>query len=263
VPFALGMVLWRAWRKAPLFGALVLALAGPWYARNLSLYGSLTGLQDSARLVPREALFDVASKTNWPAALLGMAHGGLWCGNASFTTFSAATLNAILALLVAGWLLWGRQRAIGPAQWLVAGGTLLFSAIPLYAMLLFGAMQGRVHPAANSWYTAAMLPGALLVAAAGFASRPAAGKCLARLLMLLAAYVVAATFFAKLIPHYAGFEGPARGGFLYDIYVNRLVEALERLGETAMAGGAWIVLLASLEVLFAVFLCVRLWRNAA
>lgn len=263
VPFVFAIVLWHNWRNVWIPAGIVMVAAGPWYARNLHLYGSLTGLQAAVRAVPRSAVWDTALSTSWPAALAGMARGGLWSGNNSFTTFSAATLNLILLLLAAGCVLWIRAGQRSPQHWTVITGTVLFSAIPIYAMLLFGTMYGQVHPGANSWYTVSLVPGAALIAFAGFSSKPRAGSWFARALIVLSAYVLAATYFAKLIPLYAGFDQPARLQFLLALYRDGYKELIERLDQTAMAGGGVVISLAITVVVFSVLLGWRLWRQVA
>ncbi|MFB3829648.1 MAG: hypothetical protein ACE15B_22950 [Bryobacteraceae bacterium] len=261
LPFAFALVLWRAPRRVWLFGAIVVVSATPWYLRNLVLYQSLTGLQTSVRSVPAAAVWEKLCTTSWPGALAGMARAALWSANNSFVTFSAATLNLALLLLGAGWALWVRKRRGGAAQWVVSGGTLFFAVIPIYAMLLFGALHGRIHPGANSWYAAGLLPGALLVSFAGCAAQPEAGRWVARALAALAAYLAVATYFAKLIPLYAGFDGPAKIAALRALYFDHREQLFTRLGQTAMASGGAVLLLACAVALLSVFLCRRVWRE--
>jgi hypothetical protein len=109
VPLTAFTVCWIAYRRArmlPIFAGLVAALAGPWYLRNLLLYHNLSGLlMASAGISPRQAIASLA-RVDFSRAIPYMLRATLWTGNNSFTTFSAATLNALLALLAGGLLLY-------------------------------------------------------------------------------------------------------------------------------------------------------------
>lgn len=261
VPFVFGVIVWRSWRHLWILIAIVSALAAPWYARNLILYESLTGLQSVVRAVPQSGIWAAALATSWPGALAGIARAGLWSGNNSFTAYSAATLNVALLLIACGWGLWIRSGRRSAEHWIVVAGTVLFAAIPIYAILLVGALSGQVQPGATSWYTVGMLPGVLLIGYAGLSVAPRFGRWIARAFIVLSAYIVAATYFAKLIPLYAGFDGPARLELLRLLYCSRFDELLNRLGQTAMASGEVVVMMAASVAVFSGFLSWRLFRQ--
>jgi hypothetical protein len=199
---------------------------------------------------------------DWPAAIPGLARGALWNANNSFTTYSAGTLNLMLVLMAAGAVLllrkW-RELPGRPAALIVAGGSIVFTAIPVYAMVLFAVLFGREYPNANSWYSAGLLPGAFLLACAGCAEGGRAGRWLLRGLLAVSTVVLAGTYFAKLLPMYAGFAGAARLGRLAQIYGGQREELMARLGQSAL-GPAWFVLaLAAATVLLGAALA---WRTA-
>lgn len=264
VPFAFLLVLWAGHKQVWLFAGLVLALAGPWYVRNVLLYDSLVGLQASVRAIPRAAVVQTFLSTSWPPVLAGMARGVLWNANSSFTSFSQATLNVLLLLLAAGAAFWlrsvVRHRRATPAEWLALAGSAVFTAIPVYAMVLASTGMGRIYSTANSWHAAGLLPGAFLLAMSGFSSGGRAGRWLARAVLGLSVYVLVLTYFAKLMPLYAGFEGRATLGFLSDIYLRQRGEFLARLGDTAMLGGGTVMALALATAVYAVLLGYRLSR---
>jgi hypothetical protein len=201
---------------------------------------------------------------SWPPVLAGMARGTLWNANSSFTSFSQATLNCLLLLLAAGAAFWLRMvlrdRRCSPAEWLVLAGSAVFTAAPVYAMVLANTGLGQVYATANSWHGAGLLPGAFLLAMRGFSSGGRAGRWLARAVLGLGVYVLALTYFAKLMPLYAGFEGRATLGFLADIYVRQRGEFIARLGDAAMLGGGTVVALALATTVYAVVLMYRLSR---
>ena len=221
------------------------------------------GLQASVRAIPRDAVVQTILSTSWPPVLAGMARGMLWNANSSFISFSQATLNVLLLLLAAGaafWLRMVRNRRCTSAEWLVLAGSAVFTAIPVYAMVLASTGLGRVYSTANSWHGAGLLPGAFLLAMMGFSSGGRAGRWLARAVLGLSVYVLALTYFAKLMPLYAGFEGRATLGFLSDIYLRQRGEFLARLGDAAMLGGGTVTALALATTVYAVVLGYRLSR---
>jgi hypothetical protein len=263
VPFAALLVLWVGRKQIWIFAGLVAAIAGPWYARNLLLYDSLTGFQASVRAIPRAEVMRLLWSARWPSALLGLARSALWNSNSSFTTFSQTTLNVLLLLLAAGAALWLRaalRKQAAPAAWLVVAGSTVFSVILIYAMVLFGAAYGSIFPNTSSWYCAGLLPGVFLLAMSGFSQGGRAGRWLARAVLGLSVYVLALTYFAKLMPLYAGFEGRANPAFLLDIYLRQRGEFITRLGDTAMFGGVTVVALALATTVYAVVLGYRLSR---
>jgi hypothetical protein len=75
-------------------------------------------------------------------------------------------------------------------------------------------------------------------------------------ILCLGTYVVAATYFAKLIPLYAGFAAQARGRALAELYLNRRAELFERLSQTAMIDAHGVFALALATTIVAAALCV-------
>jgi hypothetical protein len=263
VPFAFLLVLWGGRKQVWLFTGLVAALAGPWYARNLLLYDSLTGLQASVRAIPRAAIVQTILSTSWPRALAGMARGTLWNANSSFTSFSQTTLNVLLLLLAAGgafWLLGIRHRRGTPAEWMLFGGSSVFAAVPIYAMVLASTGLGLVYSNANSWHSAGLLPGAFLLAMRGFSRGGRTGRWLARAALALNVYILALTYFAKLIPLYAGFDGRANIRFLSALYLHQRGELVARLSDAAMLSGGVVIALALATTVYTGILAYRLCR---
>ena len=263
VPFAALLVLWVGRKQIWVFAGLVAAIAGPWYVRNISLYGGLTGLQASVRSIPPSDVLRVFWSVRWPSALMGLARSALWNANSSFTVFSQATLNVLLLLLAAGAALWLRsavRKQAAPAAWVIVAGSAVFSVIPLYSMVLFGAAYRGLSPNVNSWYSAGLLPGVFLLAMSGFSQGGRLGRWLARGTIATGVYVLALTYFAKLIPLYAGFEGRANLRFLSSLYFMQPAALLARLGETAMLGGSVVFVLALATTGWAIVLACRLAR---
>ncbi len=108
--YLLAVFAWHRRRRLSLREVLAMfaipaILAGPWYARNLTLYGNLSArVEESAGVttaVALKSLLDIP----WLKSLAFMARATFWLGNASFTDFSVATMNTVLLLLTIGLIL--------------------------------------------------------------------------------------------------------------------------------------------------------------
>ena len=207
--FALFLVAFRRTRLLAVIAAFPAVLAGPWYARNFILYHNVSGLlMSSANISPREvvaALFRV----DWTRALPYMLRATLWSGNNSFTNFATATLNALLALLAAGILMYAvqafRGRRPDAGEWAVIGATAVLAAAVTYVVgndviFLHGASAG-----ASPWYTEPLLAPLLAIALLGMYRTARLGRTVAAGVCLLWMYTSIATYAVKLIPLYGGY----------------------------------------------------------
>ncbi|MBV9670825.1 MAG: hypothetical protein JOZ43_07725, partial [Acidobacteriales bacterium] len=88
-----------SWRAIALLGAIPLLVAGPWYARNLIRYGSVSGTQQSAAGIGLGEVWAAIPHIPWLASTVSFARWSLWTGNWSFVSFSRTTLNLELILL--------------------------------------------------------------------------------------------------------------------------------------------------------------------
>ena len=184
---------------------IVLLLAGPWYMRNVVLYRSFTAAYDSLSDVTLGQVLKAAVLMSWPSKISEMVHSALWTGNNSFTSFSSATLNLLLALLMVALVLFGSrlQRTITEL--------VVVSSIALYAVGLaataagFSASSNGQVAVAAPWYLPVLLAPVLLLCLAGLKRWQPAGTWLAVVNVLLWSYMAAATWLAKLIPQYGGF----------------------------------------------------------
>ncbi|HLG98732.1 MAG TPA: hypothetical protein VKX49_20640 [Bryobacteraceae bacterium] len=185
-----------------------LALAGPWYIRNLVLYRSLTASYDSIAAVSFGEIFTAALEVPWPKSLADMAHNALWTGNNMFTSFSAVTLDVLIVLLLLAFVLFALRFRRTIAE------IVLLSAIGLYAAGLaaatagfFVSSKGQVAVAAP-WYLPVLFAPSLMLCFAGLDRWRPAGTWLAVVNVVLWAYVAVASWIAKLIPQYGGFPDP-------------------------------------------------------
>ncbi len=222
VPLAAGVVAWQclrarlAVRTAALGAVIVLVLAGPWYGRNWTLYGSLSATQQAAGGIGPGQVAPALGHFPWLRAAYLLARDSLWTGNNSFTTFSAATIHLMLLALGLAAVLWLGSRP-APAERLLLAGSGVYLAGVLYAALVtFVYTRGGL--ATGAWYTQPVLPALWGVLLAGLARRGKAGRGVICLVIILWAYVLGATYVAKLLPLYGGYEGSARLGALLRWY---------------------------------------------
>jgi hypothetical protein len=210
VPLCIGAVAWQIRRRkatktdAALFLTVLVAAAGPWYARNIILHGNLSGTQEAeAGIGPSEVAVALARmpllKDAWDTAL-----HGLWMGNNHFTTFSHSTLVCMFVLLAAALALYARRRPT-PAEIAVLLATASYAAALAYAAGTAFVMSRGETGTAAAWYLPPLLIPALLLAVQGCAAAGRAGRGVLAALVLLFAYVMAATYWVKLIPLYGGF----------------------------------------------------------
>ncbi|HLH40448.1 MAG TPA: hypothetical protein VKX39_14960 [Bryobacteraceae bacterium] len=207
----------KRWRDLAVAAAIVAALAGPWYARNVARYSILTAIPEirqGAR--PAAALEDLRLK-RVPAAIEASARSALWTGNNTFRAFSKATLRILLAVWAAALLLWMAQRHRA-AEWIA----LLYSSAFFAALLYDAAINDAVSHGENvnpaPWYAQPLLVPILSLAFLGAARGRALGKWIASAMVLLSGYVLIATYWAKLIPLYSGFEARATMAALIRLY---------------------------------------------
>jgi hypothetical protein len=251
---AAAAVAWIAARRrnselATVFMTIVLVVAGPWYIRNLVLYGNLSGIQPDAGGALRAAeVVRAASSLPWGRTLLPLMRGSLWTGNSSFTSFSRATLDVMLVLLLAGafwWLRSARKSASRSTEALLAAGCLTFLAAVLYNCVVFFAQSKGTQVTATPWYTQAVAAPLMCLVCLGFSRSGRLGRWASVVLAALSAYVIAATYAVKLIPIYAGCaSGRTRLMDLYNCYVRDAGARRQVLAQTALGSPAVVTALA-------------------
>jgi len=187
---------------------ILIGVAGPWYLRNVMLYHNVTATLDTTTGVGAAELWRAAVALPWLDSITYMAHAALWTGNSSFTNFSAHTLDVVLALLalVAAMYCLRFRRSAAEAITLVA---IVLYCIEMAGITLsfFHSSKGAVN-AAMPWYMQILLAPVVLLCLAGLARWGRWARWLAVALVLLWGYVAAATWVAKLVPLYGGFDDP-------------------------------------------------------
>ena len=244
-PLAAGAVIWLAgrrrieWTHGAVVLGIVLLLGGPWYARNVALYDSLSGTQQSASGLGFKGAAEAVAKVDWAAAVVTMARQSLWTGNNSDTAFSANTIACmwLLLLFAAGcWLVTAIGRRLAAAEAVILAGAVLFCAGIAYATALLHIYTQGVSKSTGQWYTQAFFAPLLCVLFTGLARCGRLGRLVAALMVCLWGYVMAATYVAKLIPQYGGWtEGSVRLASLLRWYRDDWARITDILSTTALA----------------------------
>ncbi len=202
--------LWRhRLRVRTALGALaILFPAAVWYVRNVFLYGSFSGTQETIAGVRPLDAFYAFFHINWFASTIDLLRWSLWTGNWSFISFSRLTINIELLLLALAFaLLFARFRQITEAQWWLLAACFAFYLGLIYqTCTTWIATNGRSQHA-EPWYMQCIFPCLWTLAFLGLARSGAIGRTVATLLALISAWIAAATYWVKLIPLSGGFSG--------------------------------------------------------
>jgi hypothetical protein len=258
------MVRRRVQRKAVLAGAvLVMAVAGPWYARNVILYGNVSGTHEQFDGVGIRRAIAAAPRIDWMATSGFLARGSLWTGNNSFTTFSRTTLNLMLVLLALALAAWVRRgRAITPAERAVFAAILVFSVGVAYASCASFADQNGDVPGASPWYTQVLLAPVMALAYLGTSRWKRAGPILATATTVVWTWVLIATWTIKLFPIYSGAgSAPMRMRDVWNWYQHGVGAHTQDLSLTALATASWLYGGLLVSVTLSMVLSAALIRN--
>ena len=240
------------WLLAPLG-----VLAAPWFIRNMILYQNVAGTLEQTKGLGLHGFLDAVLAVPWRDSIVYMAHTSLWTGNNSFTTFSSMTLNVVLALLAAGIIcnfIYGKPSA---AEWIVAGGIVMFSIGLAFSTVAFFVSSKSGVFAAFPWYMQTLLAPVLLMAFLGLSRAGVVGRVLLPLMVIAWAYLMAATYLVKLGPTYGGYPPTrTRLGALWTWYWSG--------GDwsASLAGGAATWVLIAVTLALCLILCGRLALKA-
>lgn len=255
VPAAVALcVSLRRWKELCLALAIIFVTAAPWYARNAYRYGAVTGMVESRAGIGAATVVQTAPSLDWPRAAVASVRSALWTGNNSFTSFSARTLAAVIAVWVIALILWAVSRHTA-AEWITSGYCALFVAALGYITVVSHIFTRGAASGPSPWYSQVLVAPTLGLAFLGCSRRPALGRFAASALVALFGYVLIATYVVKLIPLYGGYEGRTSLALLAGLYSKRLPELLDNLGLVALApagiilsGVAVVVTLALVQV---------------
>lgn len=272
VPYAIGLLaVLRLRRRAPsralvAFSVIPLVLAGPWYTRNILLYHSVTGMQETTGGVPLSALAASVVQVPWIRSARELLLSSLWTGNNSAITFSQSTLMLVLAGYFAAGAFFIYSFSCGrvtTSQRVLLGGCIVFGFALVYSEALsFWYTGGRAF-SPSPWYAQPIAPVISTLVLSVLPNRRLL-RIIAIWLIVLSTYVMSATYWIKLIPLYTGFPyGKATIGTLISWYSN-LGLVTDRLSTTAMKAPLLVLTLASAVVFvafaLALWLCMR-WMD--
>jgi hypothetical protein len=211
-------------KHGALSAGILFVVAGPWYLRNLVKYHNLTATEETSGLSAGE-LFRTAVGFPWSRSIAEMAHSFLWTGNNSFTTFSYATLNLVLALLAVSLVLYALRARASFAEGITMAAILSYAAVLILTALVFYRSSGGLVAVAMPWYGQVILAPVVGLAFAGLSRWKRVGKWVALATVVVWGYVAAVTWIAKLVPLYGGFEDAhARPAQLWNWYLHSAVQ---------------------------------------
>jgi len=240
---ATAIVIWRGRARAKTAlaaGILVLAVAGPWYARNIVLYKNVSGTQEEFDGVGIRQTLAAAPRIDWVATAGFLARGSLWTGNNSFTSFSRSTLNIMLVILFFALAAWGLgRRAIQPSELIAFAAIVLFSLAVAYASCASFAHTNGDIPGASPWYTQVLLAPVIALAYLGMSRWKRVGPVLAGCTVAIWTWVLIATWTVKLFPLYSGAgAAPMRLHDVWNWYAHGAAAHMHDLSLLALAPAA-------------------------
>jgi hypothetical protein len=272
VPFAAAVMFGLAWKKTlswravAWFVGLTLGGAGPWYGRNLVLYRNWSGMQETYGGTHWRALAEAFTRLPWLSALNETAFASLWTGNNSFLRFSFVTLLMLAGGYAAAAALYAWRsfrQGLPPARELVVlSGCVMYSLSLMYVATVSFWFSHGVARTPGPWYMPSLMAVLLPVLFCGLARSAAAGRWIAAWLAVWSAYVIAATYWAKLIPLYAGYdEGRTTLFRLIPWYHRNFAAILAEPSATAMIAPKSVPALAAVVALSAIALAAVLCKR--
>ena len=179
--------------------ALPILIAGPWYARNLMLYRSLSGSQESVSGVGFAQAISAIPKINWVSSALSFSRWSLWTGDWSFISFSKPTLSIELLLIAVGLAIYLRRcRGIAANEHWLGAACLCFLLGLIYQTCVTFVSSNGASKFPEPWYAQGVVVCIWVLAFKGFQSGGRPGRLLAGLSCALSAWVGLMTYVSKL-----------------------------------------------------------------
>jgi hypothetical protein len=220
-------------RQAAWQTALAALIAGPWYLRNVLLYGTLSGTQESRAGITVVDALRAAPLMNWPAIAYSALHSAFWTANNTFRTFSETTVNLVLIVCLAAFAMWALARPRG-AELLAAAYAGVFLLAFGYTAAVASIATHGLSATPCPWHVQVLAAPLLALCLLGASRCPRAGFPAAALLPLLFGYVLAATYIVKLIPLYSGYTGKGALGGMLALYGRHFRDVAEKLDTAAL-----------------------------
>lgn len=263
VPLLLSLcVIRRQWRHLLPVAAILVCLAGPWYIRNVVRFGTLAGTQEARSGVSASQVVANLPALDWPTAVFQSIHSAVWTGNNTFSTFSANTINIFLIVGALGLLCWAAGRHTA-SDILCFTYCAIFVAALAYATVVSHIFTHGMATQPSPWYAqliVAPLWGLIFAGASRFRK---GGKYIAACAVVLSGYILVLTYFAKLVPLYAGWDGRASLPQVVKLYATGWRALSARLGTASLAPGAVLLPLCGVVAVLAVWQLYGLLKGIA
>ena len=231
---------WRAASLAAVSAGTAIALAGPWFARNLTLYRNLTATPETSGLSPGD-LFRGAMELPWRESFSITFHRALWSGNNTFSSFSAFTIDVALGVFVLSAVAFVLRTRWNVNETLVVASVVLYGVALLGITLAFFVSSGGGAKAPMPWYTEILLAPVIALSFLALGRAARMGRWLATFMVLFWAYLAAATWIAKLIPLYGGFgDEHVRPTRLWSWYLQQSNQR-DSILSTLCPGPVWLI----------------------
>ena len=241
----------RRWLDLGVSIILLLGLAGPWYVRNLERYNTISGMQELRDGVNPSAAIPYLRIERLPAGIEAYARSALWTGNNTFRTFSIWTLRGLLIAWLFALILWAVTRH-RMAEWIVVLHSGLFIlALAYNAATNYVGSHGK-SASPGAWYGQVLLVPILALGFLGTSRSRKAGRVIATALLLIFGYILATTYWVKLMPLYGGFEGRTSLSSMAMLYVHRLPMLAAGLNELCLGRATYVFLMASVVLVLTV-----------
>jgi len=248
VPLLIGLcILRKRWRELAIAGVILCGLSGPWYVRNLIRYGALIGTQESRAGVDSPAVLREVPTMNWPAVIKSSVRTSLWTGNNTFSTFSANTLDLVIAAVSLALLLWAASRHLR-LEWITVSYCALFLTALAYSATVSHIYTHGAAMGPSPWYAQVLVAPLLGLAMLGPSRWQGVGRFVTALLVLLLGYLLAATYAVKLIPLYGGYPGRASLAAMATLYSRQFATLAANLDTVALAPAPVIFMLAGITI---------------
>jgi hypothetical protein len=231
--------------------AIIVICAAPWYIRNYRLYHVLTGMQEARAGVGPSKVLGAAFALDWPRVVATSIRAALWTANNTLHSFSLGTMNLVVAVCTAAFLLWILSRHT-PREWVVMAYCAAFALALAYAAVVAYVRTGNPLSTPAAWYMQVLVAPTLALLLLGTARWPRSGKVLAIWIALLFGYVLAVTYVFKLIPLYAGYEGRGSLKEIAALYLGRF-HLLSANLDSAAIGPAPLIFAMTFEVILLIF----------
>lgn len=268
LPLVTGVLAWLAirralpWRTTLLFAILIPVLCGPWYLRNLRLYGNLSGMQETIGGTDWRGLAVAFVHVPWLRSIRDLSFASIWTGNSSFNSFSSFAIAMLLAGFVSSGVLYTastiKRRELPLYEAILLLGCASFAAALVYATTVsFWYSKGKAI-SASPWYTQPVMPILMPILFCGLARFRRIGAIVSLWIVWWSAYIISATYWAKLIPLYAGYPEAGKTVLVRLVrWYSNFRPIAEALSATALKSAGMIFALAAIVAVAAILFAVR------